>query len=152
MTSEFGGEDLFRRLLPNSWKWATYAAAREAARRTDAESRRQAHDPDSIISLFSLGAAIDRRLDERLADLVRSGQPPSSAFPQLAAWLGKPFDRDEFADWVRGHGEPTVTQAPVGRCLRGAPPDDVGEAAGALVAGLAPVGPRYPLPHFKRAT
>jgi hypothetical protein len=40
LASEFGGEDLFRRLLPNSWPWATLQAVREAARRRDADGTR----------------------------------------------------------------------------------------------------------------
>ena len=42
LVSEFGGEDLFRRLLPGTWRWAALQGAREAARRTDAELR--SHD------------------------------------------------------------------------------------------------------------
>ena len=32
LKSEFGGEDLFRRLLPNTSEWAVLQAIREAAR------------------------------------------------------------------------------------------------------------------------
>lgn len=152
MASEFGGEDLFRRMLPNTWRWAVLTAAREAARRTDAESRREAHDADAFLSLFSLGADVDRRLDERLADLTRSGQAPEIALPGLEPWLGKPFDREAFAAWVGEHGEPATAQSPVGRRLRGAPPDDLEAAIRGLVAALSPLGPGYPLPHFKRAS
>lgn len=152
MTSEYGGEDLFRRLLPNTWRWAVLTAAREAARRTDLESRREAHDADAFLSLFGLGVELDRRLDERLADLTRSGQAPEIALPGLEPWLGKPFDREAFAAWVREHGDAATTQSPVGRRLRGAPPDGLGEVVGGLVAALLPIGPSYPLPHFKRAS
>lgn len=152
MVSEYGGEDLFRRMLPNTWRWAVLTAAREAARRTDAESRREAHDADAFLSLFGFEAELDRRLDERLADLTRSGQDPEIALPGLEPWLGKPFDRAAFAAWVNGHGDPATTQSPVGRRLRGAPPEDLDAAVGALVAALAPLGPSYPLPHFKRAS
>jgi len=152
MTSEFGGEDLFRRMLPNTWRWAVLTAAREAAARTDAESRREAHDADAFLSLFGLGAELDRRLDERLADLTRSGQSPEIALPGLEPWLGKPFDREAFIAWVREHGEPTTTQSPVGRRLRGTPPDDLEAVVGGLVAALSSPGPSYPLPHFKRAS
>lgn len=30
LVSEFGGEDLFKRLLPNTWDWAVLQGAREA--------------------------------------------------------------------------------------------------------------------------
>lgn len=152
MASEFGGEDLFRRLLPNSWPWAVLQAAREAARRTDAESRRQSHDADTLLSLYCLGVETDRRLDERLTDLVRSGQPPVTALPGLATWLDKPFDRAAFAEWVAEHGEPNITQSPLGRRLRGNPPDDLEAVVRSLVSALAPLGDAYPLPHFRRAS
>lgn len=105
MVSEYGGEDLFQRLLPNTWRWATLQAAREAARRTDAESRREAHDADALVSLFGMGVEADRRLDERLADLARAGGAPAAALPGLAEWLGQPFDRDAFGVWLRQKGD-----------------------------------------------
>jgi hypothetical protein len=37
LASEFGGEDLFKRLLPHTWRWAVLEGAREAARRRDAD-------------------------------------------------------------------------------------------------------------------
>ncbi|MBM4012724.1 MAG: BREX-6 system BrxE protein [Planctomycetes bacterium] len=152
MASEYGGEDLFRRMLPNTWRWAALTAAREAARRTDVDSRREAHDADAFLSLFGLGADVDRRLDERLADLTRSGREPEIALSGLEPWLSKPFDRTAFAAWVAEHGVPATTQSPVGRRLRGAPPEDLDAAVRPLVAALAPLGPGYPLPHFKRAS
>jgi hypothetical protein len=152
MVSEYGGEDLFRRLLPNTWQWATLQSAREAARRTDAESRRQSHDADTLLSLYCLGIETDRRLDERLADLVRSGQPPVTALPGLAMWLDKPFDRAAFAEWVAEHGVPNITQSPVGRRLRGDPLDDLEATVRSLVSALSPLGDAYPLPHFRRAS
>src|SRR5882724_1861381 len=76
LVSEFGGEDLFRRLLPNTWSWAVLQGVRETARRKDAEMRRQDHNPDLIHSLFSLGFELDERIEERFQDLKRSGEPP----------------------------------------------------------------------------
>src|SRR5262245_65439951 len=69
LCSEFGGEDLFRRLLPHTWQWATLQGAREAARRLDAQARQKDHNPDRLLTLFSVGVEIDERLDERLRDL-----------------------------------------------------------------------------------
>src|SRR5690349_12871798 len=39
LIDEFGGEDLFARLMPRTWKWAVLEAARSAARTIDAEAR-----------------------------------------------------------------------------------------------------------------
>lgn len=152
MVSEYGGEDLFRRLLPNTWRWAVLQAAREAARRADAESRREAHDADAVLTLYGLGVDVDRKLDERLADLVRSGLQPTEALPGLAPLLGKQFDREAFATWIQGHGPANTVASPVGRRLRGSPAEDVVATVKSLVAALAPLGESYPLPHYRRAS
>lgn len=55
LVSEFGGQDLFKQMMPHTWEWAVLQAAREAARRCDAELRHRDHDPDRILSLFNLG-------------------------------------------------------------------------------------------------
>jgi hypothetical protein len=152
MVSEYGGEDLFRRLLPNTWQWATLQAAREAARRADASSRREAHDADDLVSLYGLGVESDRRLDERLADLVRSGRAPVEALPGLSPWLDQPFDRAAFEAWLREQGEPATVAAPVGRRLKGVHPAEVETAARSLAAALVPLGDVYPLPHYRRGS
>ena len=150
LASEFGGEDLFSRLLPSTWRWAALQGAREAARRVDAELRGRDHEPDRIVSLFSLGFEMDERIEERLADLKRSGRTPVEALPGLAV-TDKGWDPEGFWDWVDGHDEAGRTAAPAGRRLTGAVPATVGEQARRLVAGLAPAADSYPLPHFRRA-
>jgi hypothetical protein len=152
MVSEYGGEDLFRRLLPNTWRWAVLQAAREAARRADAESRREAHDADAVLTLYGLGVDVDRKLEERLADLVRSGLQPTEALPGLAPLLGKQFTRDAFATWIQGHGAANTVASPVGRRLRGSPSEDVVATVKSLAAALTPLGESYPLPHYRRVS
>jgi hypothetical protein len=150
MVSEYGGEDLFRRLLPNIWQWATLQSVREAARRTDVASRREAHDADDLVSLYGLGVENDRRLDERLADLVRSGRAPTESLPGLSPWLGQLFDRAAFEAWLSEQGEPATVATPVGRRLKGAHPDGLEATARSLAAALVPLGDVYPLPHYRR--
>jgi hypothetical protein len=150
LISKFGGEDLFKRLLPKTWEWAVLQAAREAARRRDSELRSQDHDPDRILSLYSLGFELDERVNERLQDLKRSGQPPSDALPGLRDGIGPTWHRDNFADWVRGHGTAETTSAPVGRRVSGDPPSTLGQIVRRLVSALDPLGDSYPLPHFRR--
>lgn len=104
LASEYGGEDLFRRLLPSTWRWAAFQGAREAARRVDEELRRRDHEPDRIVSLFSLGFELDERIEERLADLKRSGRAPDEALPGLAV-TDDGWHPENFWDWVAGHGE-----------------------------------------------
>jgi hypothetical protein len=89
LASEFGGEDLFARLLPATWPWAVLEGAREAARRADAAGRAQHHAPDRLLTLFHLGPELDERLSERLRDHKRSGTTPKDALPRLGALLGR---------------------------------------------------------------
>lgn len=149
LLSEFGGEALFESILPATWRWAALQAAREAARRKDAELRQTTNDPDQIHSLFRLGFTVDERLDDRLQELKRSGQQPREVFPTLYALLDAPWSRDAFAAWIARHGEPSATAAPVGRRLTGDEPADLIKRVDALVAGFAPLSAQYPLPHFR---
>ena len=150
LVSEFGGEDLFRRLLPNTWAWAVLQGARETARRRDAELRRQDHDPDRILSLFNFGFVRDERIEERFQDLKRSGRDPSEVLPGLAIIDGG-WDQRRFVEWVDEHGQAETSATPIGRRLKKRPPTALDQQVHLLVAGLAPVTGSYPLPHFRRA-
>lgn len=151
LLSEFGGEDLFRRLLPNTWEWAVLQGAREAARRKDAEVREKDHNPDRILSLYSLGFELDERIGERLQDLKQAGRPPNKALPVLGKLMAQPWKAERFLDWVKSHGAVETTVTPVGRCIAGEPPQALGEVIHKLLAGLAPLAESYPLPHFRQA-
>lgn len=158
LASEFGGEDLFRRLLPDTWAWAVLEGAREAARRVDAELRARDHDPDAILSLFHLGFELDERLDERLADLKRGGAQPVACLPGLGL-LSAPWRRADFEAWLSRHPEPPTSPSSIGRRLRALPdvadpaaPAALSAVVAALVGGLRPLGPHYPLPHFRSET
>lgn len=154
LTSEYGGEDLFRQLMPHTWRWATLQAAREAARRTDAAIRGRDHDPDRLFTLFRLGFELDERVDERLQDLKRAGAPPAEALPGLQE-LGvqkhssNGWSKDAFGDWVAGHGSPDSASSPAGRRLKGSAPDSVELRIKHLVAALAPLTDEYPCPHYR---
>lgn len=150
LVSEFGGEDLFRRLLPETWRWAVLQSAREVARRKDDESRREADDADRIVSLFRLGFEMDERIDERLQDLKGSGRTPTQALPGLEI-IDEGWQPDRFWDWVAGHGSATTTTSRVGRRLAGNPPAALDQRMRKLVAALAPAAEKYPLPHFRKA-
>lgn len=148
LCSEFGGEDLFQRLLPATWPWATLQAAREAARRTDAALRARANDPDQLITLFRLGFAIDERLDQRLQDLKAAGRPPSEALPGLALTT-QPWSASAFAEWVDSHPAADTVPDPAGRRLRGAPAEALDRRVDQLVCALSPLSDAYPLPHHR---
>jgi len=148
LTDEFGGEDLFKRLTPRTWRWAVLEAARAAARKVDAEARNQAADADRMFSLFRLGFAIDEQLDDRLAELKRSGHDPAEALPGLARTTAA-WDRDRFVAWLASLGSPEPVASSVGRRLEGELPAAATQAARALAAAMAPVTDRYPAPHFR---
>jgi hypothetical protein len=151
LISEFGGVDLFKRLLPSTWEWAVFQGAREAARRKDGEIRRQDHDPDRILSLYNFGFELDERIDERLQDHKRSGRSPYDALPNLRDGIEPTWNRDRFVDWIKGHGSAETTAAPIGRRLKGDPPTDFMLTVRRLVSALDPIGDTYPLPHFRKA-
>lgn len=151
LTSEFGGEDFFQRLLPRTWKWATLQAAREAARRRDAELRAQDHNPDRLITLYHLGYELDERLDERLNELKASGQDPGDALPGLKDVVTKEWVPDRVAEWLGAGGDVQPVTAPVGRRLKGEPPASLELLAGQLLAACLPLTDSYPLPHYRRA-
>ncbi len=149
LVSEYGGMDLFQRLLPETWKWAVLQAVREAARRQDAALRQQDHDPDRLFSIFSLGFELDEQVEERLQDLKRAGKDPEVALPGLNDVVIDPWDAEGFADWVGGHGDVKHTTAPSGRRLKGNPPAPE-HAVKQLVAALLPLADAYPLPHYRK--
>lgn len=151
LASEFGGEDLLRRLLPHTWRWAVLQGVREAARRTDAALRRHGDHPDHIQSLFNFGFDVDERVEERLQDLKRSGQEPRQALPGLADGIGRAWNRQRFCDWAEGHGDAKNTVTSVGRHIKGTPPSSLEQRLRHLVANLLPLADRYPLPHYRRA-
>ncbi|MCA9632686.1 MAG: BREX-6 system BrxE protein [Myxococcales bacterium] len=148
LISEFGGEDLFRRLLPHTWRWGVFQAAREAASRKDAELRARAHDADRIYSLFSLGFDVDERIEERLMDLKRASTEPTEALPILGSVFKPTWNRDSVAEWFTAQASPNVDNAPVGRRIKGAPPAGLEQRVRLLVAALVPLAEEYPLPHF----
>jgi hypothetical protein len=150
LASEFGGEDLFKRVLPHTWQWAVLEGAREAARRHDADVRARDADPDRLLTLFRLGFETDERVGERLADLKRSGQSPVDALPGLRDVMGPSWSKSAFADWVAGHGEATVVTAPVGRRLKGEAPESAELLVKKLVAALHPLADAYPMPHARK--
>jgi hypothetical protein len=151
MMSEFGGEDLFKRLLPHTWDWAAVQAVREAARRHDALRRSKVHDADTVVSLYHLGFALDERVDERLLELKRTGVAPGLALKHYGELAEESWSLDSFRRWVRDHGESAYEAAPSGRQLKGAPPDSLEQVVRRLVGALDPLPDRYPMPHFRSA-
>lgn len=151
LTSEFGGVDLFERLLPRTGAWAAFEAARVVAIQHDAALRRQSHDADAIRTLFHLGVDLDERLAERLATHKRAGVPPLTALAPVGDLCVDPFDAAAFTAWLDTHAGPGFTVTPVGRRLKGKPPTDPREQVAALLAALAPLADAWPVPYFEAA-
>jgi hypothetical protein len=148
LVDEFGGEDLFKRLTPRTWKWAVLEAARAAARSVDAEARSHAADGDQLLSLFHFGFVVDEQLDDRLAELKRSTPDPIEALPDLGA-TSKSWNAAAFLKGLGALAAPTFAGSSVGRRLKGELPVDHASAARMLAAAMSPPSERYPAPHFK---
>ena len=127
-----------------------FQAVREAARRQDAKLRAADHNPDRLLSLFSLGFEVEERTDERLQDFKRSGRSPQECLPELKAIIDAGWSRDAFEKWVSKHGKADYTSQPAGRRLKGKLPESLGEATSRLIAALAPIDEAYRMPHFRR--
>lgn len=151
LTSEYGGRDLFERLLPRTFRWATLQAVRECARRTDAELRERANNPDGVTSLFRLGFDRDELVEERLLALKRGELVPEDALPDLRPVLTATWDPAAFTAWLQTHGKAEFKVEPLGRRLVGHQPEPLGELVPRLVAALYPLAPAYPLPHYRSA-
>ncbi|MCB9604559.1 MAG: BREX-6 system BrxE protein [Sandaracinus sp.] len=154
---EFGGDALFADLLPNTHRWAVLRAAREAARRKDAELRAKADDPDRLVSLFRLGFALDEALEERFADRVHDDPRREHTSQALAALIDTEFSSDAFAHFLEGAlgklklpSRVDFAASPTGRRLSGEPPTDARLLVAKLAGALLPLAEAYPLPHFKR--
>ena len=153
LVSEFGGEDLLRRLLPKTYPWAILQAVRQAARRKDEALRAKTSDPDQLVTLYRFGFELDEQIDERLQSHKRSGRPPLEALPGLKEGLGStlhgPWDGDQFLPRVGAHGLGQAEATPTGRLLKGVVPAGLDRKVAQLVAALAPLADSYPLPHFR---
>ena|SRR5690554_5747172 len=154
LISKFGGIALFERVAPRTAVWAAYEAAREAARRVDADKRSSDGAPDQLITLFHLGLEIDEQLDDRLLDLKHAGPPPAKALPRLAKLFADgaaTWDREAFAGWLAPRAAPKTVQEPAGLRLIGDAPAGAVERARAFAAVLASLPERYPCPHVRDA-
>ncbi len=149
MCSEYGGEDLMKRLTPTTWPWAVLETAREAARRTEQGVVEKDHSPDEVFSLYRMGFAIDEQLDERLDAHRRSGKLPLEALPGLVELLEGNWSADKMADWVTGHGDASTTTEPLGQKLTGQPPASIELRTKKLISALVPLRDDYPFPHWR---
>jgi hypothetical protein len=145
-----GAEYDLKELLPNTWRWAMLQAVRHAAKIHDASVRAKDHDPDRLLTLFSLGFEIDEKVDERLVQFKQNSKALEDVLPEVASMIKSDWSAEGFTRWVEKHGKESSTSVPAGRRLKGQPPEQISALLGKLVAGLAPISETYPMPHFKR--
>lgn len=147
LIDEFGGGAFFEELTPETAKWTSLEAVREAARRTEASLRDDAAEPESIRSLYHLGHEDDSQLEDRWSDLKRENEDPAEVL-EYVAMTREEFDRDELEEWCESMAEVNYRSMPAGRELRGVAPDEPAELARHLVAALTPFPDDYPMPHY----
>jgi hypothetical protein len=145
-----GAEYDLKELLPNTWRWAMLQAVRHAAKIHDASVRAKDHDPDRLLTLYSLGFEIDEKVDERLAQFKQNSKAIEEVLPDVASLINGGWSLDRFTAWVAKHGKESTTTVPAGRRLKGQPPEQIQTLLGKLIAGLAPLADTYPMPHFKQ--
>lgn len=145
-----GAEYEFKDLLPNTWRWGMLQAVRHAAKIHDASVRAKDHDPDRLLTLYSLGFEIDEKVDERLVQFKQNSKAIEEVLPDVASMINAGWSLDRFTTWVAKHGKESTTTVPAGRRLKGQPPEQISTLLGKLIAGLAPLADTYPMPHFKQ--
>ncbi len=145
-----GAEYDLKELLPNTWRWAMLQTVRHAAKIHDASVRAKDHDPDRLLTMFSLGFEIDEKVDERLVQFKQNSKAIEDVLPDVASMINSAWSVDRFTSWVMKHGKESSTTVPAGRRLKGQPPEQVQAMLGKLIAGLAPLADTYPMPHFKQ--
>jgi hypothetical protein len=119
-------------------------------RRVDAAERALVNNPDGVCSLYRLGFEIDERAEERLRELKRSGQPPQAVLPGLDI-IFKGLESQRLRCWVESHGKAKHEVEPIGRRLTGERPTTLDATVKRLVASLAGLPEKYPLPHYRGA-
>ena len=147
LVDEAGGGNFFERLLPQTHRWASLEAVREAARRTDAKARAKMAEPDKMRTIYFLGFEVDEQLGDRLAALKRSGRTPAEAL-SLPLPLTAAFSKEALTRALREVDAP-FTKVPNGRQLKHPLPEPPDLLVKQLCAALVPLAEQYPLPFFK---
>lgn len=149
---EFGGEELYTRLLPDTAAWAVLETARRGAWCAEERTLKTHNQP--VQTLFHLAPEVDEALEDRLYAHKLSGDDVGARLPGLAALIercgGEAFDEGAFRAWAGDLCPVTFKDVVVGRQVQG----DVGaplEVARRCVAALQAPTQRaktWPLPHM----
>ncbi len=143
-----GGGEFFKRWLPNSGALAAIDAARRSAMLVDADARRAAvstEDQDELITLFHLGSATDRQIEDRYR-FRRTHRT-------MKVHQGE-FNRQSLAGRLAVIADPpAIDTTPIGRRVCApALPLDAAKVDALVLALLDGDGfpARYPVPYYDR--
>lgn len=149
LLDEWGGEDLFKRLLPRTFEWALLEATRKASIKVDSKKRANLAKPDEVRTLFFWGFGIDEKLEERLSFHKQNGSKPQEVlgFPLN---LNDDFKQRTFEVTIQNfNSEIQYKIVPEGREIKEAIPESLAQAAKNLVSGLIPLVDQYPMPFYR---
>lgn len=154
LIDEYGGRDLFARLLPKTFKWASLEAVRQAAIGVDRRKRQEMVQPDEVRTIFFWGYDVDEQLNERLAFHKSSGEEPLVALSDISVNIfetsNKSFSWEEFEQAIRIPNQNVkVAVVPNGREIVGDIPQALEESAKKLAAALLPLVDSYPMPFYR---
>jgi hypothetical protein len=149
LLDEWGGEDLFKRLLPRTFEWALLESLRKVAINVDRQKRTSLAQSDRIRTLFYWGFGIDEKLEERLSFHKQNGSKPQEVL-NFPLDLKEKFEQEAFEKAIQ-----TINSAiqykivPEGREIRQKIPESIAEVAKNLVSGLIPIADKYPMPFYR---
>lgn len=149
LLDEWGGEDLFKRLLPRTFEWALLEATRKVAIQADRRKRTSLAQPDRVCTLFFWGFGIDEKLEERLLLHKQNCSQPYDVL-NFPLDLKEEFEEKAFKEAIRSlDSEISFRIVPEGREIRGEIPESIAHAAKNLVFGLIPLTDKYPMPFYR---
>ena len=146
LLDEWGGEDLFKRLLPRTYKWALLEATRQAAIQVDRQKRLNLAQPDRVCTLFFWGFGIDEKLEERLLSHKQTGSKPQDIL-DFSLDLEQEFEEKAFEESIDSKTKSQVV--PEGREIKETMPESIADIAKNLVSGLIPLADKYPMPFYR---
>lgn len=149
LLDEWGGEDLFKRLLPRTFEWALLEATRKATIQQDRQKRTNLAQSDRVRTLFFWGFDIDEKLEERLSFYKQNGSKPENVL-NFPLDLRKEFETKAFEQAIQSLCSKTTYKiVPEGREIKELIPESLAEAAKNLVSGLIPLADKYPMPFYR---
>ena len=149
LLDEWGGEDLFKRILPRTFEWALLEAVRKVAIQVDRQKRINLAQPDKVRTLFFWGFGIDEQLGERLSFHKQNGGNPQDLLDFPLA-LKDEFKNKAFEEAIQTFSsEVKFKIVPEGREIKEAIPESIADAAKNLVSGLIPLVDKYSMPFYR---